>query len=288
MTSSVPDRSSKGIVFDIKRYALHDGPGIRVSVHFKGCPLHCDWCHNPESQKFEPQVLFRPDKCIHCGTCEGKNEADAAKLCPPEAREMCGTEMSVGDVMKQIEKERVFFDQSGGGVTLTGGEPLAQPEFAASLAAECASRRIGVAVDTCGFASWSAFEGVLPYTDLFLYDIKHMDPEAHKKYTGVDNALILENLKKLGESGARIFARLPFIPGINTDDAEIEAAASFLAGVRGVEHVNLLPYHSAASDKHARWGMEFRLGEIFPPTSNSLNRASEIFGRHGLTTVIGG
>jgi pyruvate formate lyase activating enzyme len=299
-----------GIVFDIKRYALHDGPGIRVAVHLKGCPLSCWWCHNPESQSFVPQLLYRGERCIACDACIGacgngaisafggamftdpakcRGNGDCAGVCPSGAREICGRSLGVGDVMTEVLKERIFFEQSGGGITLSGGEPLCQPEFAAALLTECKRRGIHTAVDTSGFVDPELLLGVIPMTDLFLYDIKHMNPEKHMKYTGVDNDIILSNMSKLGEGGAVINARMPFVPGVNTDDENLGAAGDFLAGVRGVTQLNLLPYHSAAEDKHNRWGMEYRLrGVTYPPAENSLRRAAEIIEARGIRAVVGG
>ena len=281
-------RSVSGIVFDIKRYTLHDGPGIRVSVHLKGCPLSCWWCHNPESQSLLPQMLLRADRCIGCRLCDGLDEAASADVCPSGAREMCGVEMGVEATMREIRKERLFFEQSGGGVTLTGGEPLCQPDFCLALLQACRKEEIRTALDTCGFAPASVLLATVPVTDLYLYDIKHMDPQKHKQYTGVDNALILENLKKLGDAGAAINARMPFIPGINTDEENLRALGAFLAGVKGVTQLNLLPYHSAAEDKHNRWDMEYRLKDVYVPTENMLQKAAETIRGYGIKTVIGG
>jgi pyruvate formate lyase activating enzyme len=279
---------SEGRVFDIKRYTLHDGPGIRVAVHLKGCPLSCWWCHNPESQSFEQQVLFRPERCIGCGGCKGADEIGAARNCPAEARELCGVNMTVDEVMRTVMKERMFFEQSRGGVTLSGGEPLAQPGFAIALLAACKKNELHTAIDTSGFVDWSVFEATLPLTNLYLYDIKHMDPDKHRLYTGVDNEIVLRNLERLGEAGAEIFARMPFIPGINADEENLRAMGRFLGKIRGIAQLNLLPYHSAAEDKHNRWGMDYKPGKLYPPTENALRKAAETMERYGIKTVTGG
>jgi pyruvate formate lyase activating enzyme len=298
--------SETGIVFDIKRYSLHDGPGIRVSVHLKGCPLSCWWCHNPESQSFNPQILFRADRCIGCGMCVSAcpngtvsglfgDESvlcvgcgGCSDVCPSEAREICGRRMSVPEIMEAVMKERIFFEQSGGGVTISGGEPLSQGDFTIALLEDCRRNGINTAVDTCGFAEAGALLETVPLTDIFLYDIKHMDPRPHKLYTGVDNEIIKSNMLKLGEAGARINARMPFIPGVNTDEANIRATGEFLSRARGVELLSILPYHAAAGGKHKRWGMEFKLAEAYPPTRNALESAAAIVESYGIRTAIGG
>jgi pyruvate formate lyase activating enzyme len=298
-----------GEVFDIKRYTLHDGPGIRVSVHLKGCPLSCWWCHNPESQSFSPQLLFRGEKCIACDACidacpNGAVSASGGKMstnpeacegrgacadvCPSGAREICGKEASVGEVMAAVLKERIFFEQSGGGVTLSGGEPLGQPEFAMAILRECRRLDIPTAIDTSGFADADTLLGTIPLTDLYLYDIKHMNPEKHREYTGVDNEAILSNMAKLGEGGGAINARMPFIPGINADEGNVRKTGEFLSRIRGVTGLNLLPYHNAAEDKHNRWGMDYRLSGTYSPTENSLRRAAEIIEGFGVRVAIGG
>jgi pyruvate formate lyase activating enzyme len=190
--------------------------------------------------------------------------------------------------MKAVLKDRIFFEQSGGGVTISGGEPLSQFDFTMALLEECRRNGINTAIDTCGFVDAQNLLDAAPLTDLFLYDIKHMDPEKHREYTGVDNEIIKSNLVRLGESGARINARLPFVPGVNTDEANLRAAGEFLSRVKGVELVSLLPYHSAAEDKHKRWSMEFKLRGAYPPTENMLASAAAIMENCGVKTAIGG
>ncbi|GHV52782.1 glycyl-radical enzyme activating protein [Synergistales bacterium] len=298
-----------GMVFDIKRYTLHDGPGIRVSVHMKGCPLSCAWCHNPESQDFTPRPLFRKDRCIGCGECVSacphgavapvalgpatntllcSGEGRCADACPSGARELCGKNMTVDDVMREILKERMFFEQSGGGVTLTGGEPLCQCDFVLELLEACKRYELRTAIDTGGFVSAESLLATVPLTDLYLYDVKIMDPQKHREYTGADNEVILSNLARLGESGAAIYARLPFIPGVNGDDKNVASTADFLSGIKGVVQLNLLPYHTAARDKHSRWNMDFRLEDVLPPTEQALRAAARVAESRGVKTVIGG
>jgi pyruvate formate lyase activating enzyme len=280
MEGQQKEQNNSGIVFDVKRYALHDGPGVRVTIHLKGCPLSCWWCHNPEGRSTAPQVLFRPERCISCGGCAG--------VCPSGARETCGKETTVDDVMERILKERIFFDQSGGGVTLGGGEPLFQPGFALSILKECRRHEIHTAVDTCGFVNRSVLMEALPLTGLFLYDLKHMDPEKHKEYTGVDNEVILSNLAALGEAGALIHARMPFIPDVNTDEKNLRSAGAFLRGAKGVARVHILPYHTAAEDKHRRWNLEYKLKGLRPPPEDALKRGAAILEGYGLKVEVGG
>lgn len=299
----------QGLVFDIKRYAIHDGPGIRTTVHLKGCPLSCWWCHNPESQSMLLELLYKPDRCIGCGACVSVCEQGAvivtaegyptdplkcrgsgacADICPADARELCGRQMQVSDLMRVILKDRIFYDQSHGGVTFSGGEPLMQPAFVMEALRACCHEEIHTAIDTCGFVAESALLETVPFTKLYLYDLKLTDPIQHKKYTGVDNELILSNLTKLGEAGASINARIPFIPGINSSDEEMKRMGEYLSTVKGLTQVNLLPYHAVAAGKHRRWGIEYKLEETLPPTEHNLRKAAAILERHSLKVHIGG
>jgi pyruvate formate lyase activating enzyme len=201
---------------------------------------------------------------------------------------MCGKKISVGEAARQILKERVFFEQSGGGVTLTGGEPLSQPEFAVALLRWCKNREIHTVLDTSGFASPSVIMEAVPFTDLFLYDVKIMDADKHREFTGVDNDVILSNISRLSEAGAAVWARMPFIPGLNSDERNVRSAGKFLSGLNSVRQVNLLPYHSAAEDKHDRWKMNFGLRGLRPPTENSLRNAAAALESFGLNVSIGG
>ena len=287
--------SNHGIIFDIKKYSIHDGPGTRTTAHLKGCPLACWWCHNPESQSVRPTVLFRSEKCIACGTCvkvcpQGAISVSGGALvtdealctgcgkcceaCPPEARELCGKPYTVEELMTELKKDEIFFRT--GGVTFSGGEPFMQPEFLID------------ALDTCGFTQKRVIVDAAKRTDLFLYDIKHMDPEEHKKYTGVDNVVILENLAAISEAGANINVRIPFMPGLNSSDENMRAIGKFVAPLRGVVGVNILPYHTVAKGKHERWHMEYKLNDLMPPTENQTRHAAEILESYGLKVHIGG
>ena len=300
--------SATGIIFDIKKYSIHDGPGTRTTVHMKGCPLSCWWCHNPESQSMTPAILFRGEKCIGCGACVrscpnkaisvvgGSLETDPGlcdgcgvceDVCPSGARELCGRKYSVEQLMEELRKDEIFF-RDGGGVTFSGGEPLMQPKFVIEALKACGREGFHRAVDTCGFVDKRIILEAANYTDLFLYDLKHMDPEKHRQYTGVDNRIILENLVAISESGSKINIRFPFMPGLNTDDENVKALGEFVSKLKGITGVNILPYHTVARGKHERWGMEYKLPGLLPPTENQTRKAAGILESFGLKTHIGG
>ena len=301
---------TKGLIFDIKRYAINDGPGIRTTVFFKGCPLSCLWCHNPESILSKPQKLFTADKCIGCGECVTAcpNDAcsltengivteadkcevcgDCADVCPTEATEISGKFQTVDDVLKAIEQETVFFDQSGGGVTFSGGEPLYQPEFLIALLDACKQHEIHRTVDTSGLVRLETLLEVAQKTDLFLYDLKIMDDKKHQQYTGVSNQKILSNLKKLAETGAVINIRIPLIKGVNDDDENIKAMAQFVSQLDGErKQVNLLPYHNIATPKYQKLGKTIDTSEMEEPDKAILDRIVITFSEFGLKAEVGG
>ena len=219
----------KGVVFDIRRGVTKDGPGLRTSVFLKGCPLRCVWCHNPESQSSEIERAVTTD-------------------------EVCGREMSVDEVMAEVRRDAVFYASSGGGVTLTGGEPMMQPDFAFALASAAHADGIHVALDTCGFVSWAAFEKMMPAVDLFLYDLKCMDAKRHHELTGVDNREILENLLRLDVAGAKTWIRCPLAPGLNDSDEDLSALKDFASRLRNVEKLEICPYHPLGLEKYAKFG----------------------------------
>ncbi len=298
------------LVFDIKRYSINDGPGIRVTIFLKGCPLNCLWCHNPESISPKVQKLFTASKCIGCGECcrvcpvqactltpEGVFTDDAlctlcgkcAEVCPTLATQMSGRSLSVAELIEVIEKERPFFDQSGGGVTFSGGEPLMYPDFLVQLLDACGARNIHRAVDTSGYVKTETLLKVAEHTDLFLFDLKMIDAEQHRRYTGVDNRLILDNLKALAESGAGIQVRIPLIGGVNDDELSVRFFAEFVAGLPGAgREVNLLPFHDVARGKDQKLGQNRDLSCLREPGQESLERAVGIFRDHGLTANVGG
>jgi len=299
----------KGTVFDIKRYSIHDGPGIRTTVFLKGCPLGCSWCHNPESQAPRPEVMVRDSRCIHCGACvaacpqgairlEGEQSTtdrdrctlcgSCVQACYAEAREIVGREMELPEVLAAVERDLAFYEESGGGVTFSGGEPLAQPSFLLGLLRACSERGIHTVVDTCGFSTWAVLDGIREWVDLFLYDLKVMDGDRHSQLTGVSNELILSNLKALSTAGHPLVVRVPLIPGVNDDSANVRAIGEFVAALPRRYPVELLPYHRTAVDKYRRLNRAYALGEIEPPSRDQLVGAASILQRLGLEVRIGG
>lgn len=300
----------KALIFDIKRYCINDGPGIRLTIFLKGCPLACRWCHNPESISPQVQKLFIVAKCIRCNACvwvcpekactltdQGiVTDADrctlcgkCAEVCPTRATEMSGQLRSTAELMAEIEREIPFFDQSGGGVTFSGGEPLLYPDFLAEILDACGQRHIHRAVDTSGYVDTEDLLRIAERTDLFLYDLKLMDPTRHLQQTGVSNEKILENLSALAETGAAIQVRIPLVKGVNDDDDNIRAAAEFVAGLAGEKKpVSLLPYHGIAAGKHQKLGQIYDDADMAEPTREDLARVIAIFAEHGLTATVGG
>lgn len=298
------------LIFDIKRYSINDGPGIRTTIFFKGCPLRCAWCHNPESQEATIQKLYSAQKCIGAMDCievcpthslsmtrEGivtdTNRCNlcgkCAEACPSRAIEMSGRAYRPDEIMAILERERVQFDHSGGGVTFSGGEPLMFPRFLTLLLKECGEKQIHRAVDTCGFVATQTILNAAQHTDLFLYDLKHMDDSAHIKYTGVSNTLILNNLKEISALGANINIRIPFIKNVNADKKSIVDFAEFITSLPGkMPMVNLLPYHGIASGKYKKLGLIYGEGLMEEPSKNELSLALDIFRHYGLETEVGG
>jgi pyruvate formate lyase activating enzyme len=282
--------SAKGCIFDIKRYAIHDGPGIRLSLFFKGCPLSCQWCHNPEGIDPVPQLIFNKSGCLGCNACEDHTLPDN---CPSGALELCGKYMDSGQVMDIILREKTFFDRSGGGVTFTGGEPLAQPVFLLDLLKACKGKGIHTAVDTSLYASPQVVSEIIPYTGLFLADLKIMDPLLHRKFTGVDNTLIHENLRHVACSGVPFMIRIPFIHGINNDGSGIDAMVRFILELRdsgNLQGIHLLPYHNFGTDKKKRIisGKVLFQRSFSTPQKESIDSLFLKFQSLGIVTMIGG
>jgi pyruvate formate lyase activating enzyme len=298
-----------GDIFDIKKYAIHDGPGIRTTVFFKGCPLSCPWCHNPEGIEKKSQRFFRSRLCIGCRECEttcpenaisGTEEAllwDAslcvfcetcARRCPSEAVTFIGKTMSVDEVIAEIVKDTLFYDESGGGVTFSGGEPLMQPEFLLELLQETGKLDLHRTVDTSGYADLKTLLRVAEHTDLFLYDLKHMDPKKHRALTGVSNEKIIHNLKQLNQFGVDIIIRFPVIPGKNCDDENIAQTGNFAASLSHVKKVTLLPYHSAGANKYKHLGLNYAFRNTNPISDDQLNAIVRRLKTHDLQVQIGG
>ena len=317
-----------GTIFDIKKYSINDGPGIRTTVFFSGCPLSCSWCHNPESQSLTPQLLYRAGRCLRCGECvevcperaihlesnvfaehpcgtrRWRNESlptsesvvtdrnkctrcqTCVTVCYSGAREFSGREMTVSEVMREIEREIPFYDESHGGVTFSGGEPLMQPTFLSALLKACRKQEIHTVVDTSGFANWNVFEHIRGDVDLFLYDLKHMDSKRHRAVTGVPNEVILENLRLLSASGANCIIRIPLIPGINDDEKNLVQSGKFLASLSHIQNVELMGYHDIAQAKYEALGREYVLAGTKPPSEAEMHHAAEVLRSYGLIVVI--
>lgn len=240
----------QGMLFNIQRFCIHDGPGIRTTVFFKGCNLRCAWCHNPESQSPYKETLFYEEKCTDCGRCKSTSDF----VCLSGARELCGKEYSVDEVFAEVIKDKAFYENSGGGVTFSGGECMLQIEFLLEILKKCKENGIHTAVDTAGHIPWADFEKIMPYTDLFLYDIKSMDTCIHKKYVGVGNELILDNLSKLLKSNASVCVRIPVIPSVNDTKEEMQKIKLFFEENGHPESLELMPYHSMGEGKYEALG----------------------------------
>lgn len=270
-------------LFDIERNSFVDGPGIRTTVFFKGCNLKCAWCHNPESQSFEREMMFYKDKCTGCGKCKkvcanpekcvfcGKCEI----FCPADARRICGKEYTAQEVFSEVVKDKPYYDNSGGGVTFSGGECMLQTDSLCEILKMCKEAGIHTAVDTAGHVDFEKFEKILPYTDLFLYDVKIFDSEKHKKYVGVGNELILENLKKLSQKGADIWVRVPVISGVNDSPDEMKEFGEFLKKEIKPQKVELLPYHAMGENKYFALGKNVQT--FSAPDSEKMSELKEFF-----------
>ncbi len=321
-----------GTIFDIKKYSINDGPGIRTTVFFSGCPLSCLWCHNPESQSLTPELLYRENRCLKCGACvdvclqgaisfseqveprssqstqrkalnlSGLSALRGEKVftdrekctrcetcistCYSGARQFSGRTVTVREVMAQLERDVPFYDESGGGVTFSGGEPLMQPEFLSTLLGACREQEIHTVVDTSGFANWNVFEQIRQDVDLFIYDLKHMNSAHHRKVTGVPNEPILSNLRALSERGHRILVRIPLIPGINDDDQNLRQSGEFLASLPKLEGVEVMGYHNIAQAKYEALGREYQLPDTKPPTDAEMLHAAELLRNYGLSVSV--
>ena len=304
-----------GTVFDIQRYSIHDGPGIRTLIFLKGCPLMCLWCANPEGQRFEPSLIFIDRLCISCQKCVStcptgaiiasgpgiqwnKEQCDecfkCVEVCPSRARQVCGNLFTVEELLDEVEKDRSFYRRSGGGVTLGGGDPLNQPEFCREFLKEAKKRNLHTAIETCGYSKWSHLQGIMEYTDLLFMDIKHMNPSQHKKLTGRSNELILENIKRASSvvdgDGKEIIIRIPVIPTLNDSEDNIRATTEFVQGLKKIKKIELLPYHNMGQAKYMRtkWTKPYSLHTLEPIRGESIQTLKDIVESNGLVGEIGG
>jgi pyruvate formate lyase activating enzyme len=311
-----PGSQADGLLFNIQRFSVQDGPGIRTTVFFKGCPARCRWCHNPESRASAPEIVVRATRCAHCGLCvqacprglaaeavggepptvvadleDVADNADGcdlcgacARACPTGAREIVGVRMAEDEVVAEILADRIFFEESGGGVTFSGGEPLLQFEFLRALLSECRARGIHTAVDTCGFAPGEHIAAIAPLADLFLYDLKLFDDARHRELTGVPAPPIRDNLARLGRAGSTIWIRVPIVPGMTDGNDNLEAIARFAATIEGVARVDLLPYHRLGLSKRSTRFASDEAGTVEPPSRERMEAHAAIFRGHGLDT----
>lgn len=296
-----------GTVFDMQRFSLHDGPGIRTIVFLKGCPLHCRWCSNPESQNNSPIVMYKKSDCFKCGRCisvckvgaisfDNETHIDREKctgcgectnVCPSGALVLKGKTMTIQQAIKELKKDATIFRRSNGGVTLSGGEPLVQHEFASQLLLACKSQGWSTAIETTGFGSSEAIEKVIPYVDTVLLDIKHIDPYTHKKFTGISNEVILKNAKCISQI-TKTVVRVPIIPGFNYSYKDIEDIAKFVKTLNNVDTIHLLPYHTFGENKYDLLGIEYTLDGLKRLSKEDLNEHKRIVESHGIKCIIGG
>ena len=300
-------------ITNIQKFSIHDGDGIRTTVFFKGCPLKCEWCHNPETQRFEKEMQVDREKCTGCGTCASVCPNGAVRMtedhrpswdpkactfcgkcenfCPAGVREIVGREYTVKELTKELMKDQMFYEESGGGVTFSGGEVMSMDmDFILAMAKELKRQDVTLTIDTCGYVPYERFEKILPYVNTFLYDVKVMDPELHKKYMGTDNKLILENLIRLSQDWARIYIRIPTIKEVNGNEENMKETIAFLK-----QHdihpagVNLLPYHDTGSGKYAKLDMEYKGTDLHAPDKEEMEALAALFVNAGFTnTKIGG
>ena len=300
-----PMKQCSGNIFQIQRWSLHDGEGVRSTVFLKGCPLRCRWCANPESWNSNPEVLYFPDRCSGCGQCAQVCETGAITLedgnlngferarccgcnkccevCPTGARKKIGSTVTVEDVLKVIKRDAIFYRESGGGVTFSGGEPFAQSNFLRQLVTECSRIGIDTAVETSGYFDWEKVKDIFEFLDCVFVDIKHMDDETHKKLTGVSNRMILENITLMSQMHPKIILRVPLIEGVNTDEENIRRMCEFICQNTAVEGIELLPYHDLGKSKYSALGVGFN--PFITPDANKIQEIKKIITDYGISIV---
>lgn len=298
----------RGVIFNVQRASFHDGPGVRTTVFLKGCPLSCPWCHNPEGIAPQAQVIVHDTRCLGCGSCADACPRPAGPLssgeavgdgdclacgrcfdaCPAEARQAIGREWTVPELLQEVLRDRLAYDTTGGGVTFSGGEPLSQPAFLAACLDACRREGIHTAVDTCGFASLEVATAITRRTDLLLWDLKHLHPERHRELTGVPLDPILANLQAASRLGIPVWLRIPVIPGVNDDPANLRAVAALAAALPAVQRVSLLPYHRTGTGKATRLGREDGLAPVPQPSPDRMREVAALFEEGGIEAVIGG
>lgn len=308
MPKNVLDLQAKGVIFDIQRFSVHDGPGIRTLVFLKGCPLHCQWCSNPESQKSEPEIMFIAHNCIGCKKClsvcpTGAIDFDlpsrvnqnkctlcgkCVEACYAGALNTAGQEKTVEMVLNELKNDTIYYRNSGGGITFSGGEPFFQQEFFEQLLIGCKANGWHTTIETTGYTNEKVLKKILPLIDLVLMDIKHMDDQKHKKYTGTSNKTVLKNARIIAKSGVPLIIRIPVIPEVNDDLINIKATANFVSSLGSIEELQLMPYHRLGQNKYEYLGREYALKEIKPSSKNNINQLKEVVEACGLKCSIGG
>ncbi len=300
-------RETRGRVFDIQRFSLHDGPGIRTTVFLKGCPLRCLWCHNPESQRAAPEIGYEAEHCRGCGACvpacplelhtlaaDGTHRYDRAgcvacgqctAACPHEVLELIGRKLTPEEALAEVVRDRAFFESSGGGLTISGGEPLTQPDFVVALLEGARAEGLATAVETCGQVGWKVFERVLPLVDLFLFDIKETEPAKHREFCGAEPSQIHANLRHLHDAGARILVRLPLVPGYNDRPEHFDGVAALLAGLPRLEGVEVMPYHRLGTGKRERLGLAAEPADLASPSAETVDGWLAALRARGLRVV---